>query len=359
MVDSQHTEAACAVGLPAPFVNATFRYTFFLGSRLCRDNLERRQCSHIEHSTLRDSFDQYPHNLQEAQPTDPAWFAERRSGVYCSPVLMDVGCGHCGTNSMYNYFAAHKLVSVAARKPMMWVGNRELNATTAMLYRSVFAPAAPDRTDAPYGVDVSEGYFRYRVERHGAEYSNAQQIALNIDRALPYIKLLFHVRDPLDRFMSLHYTTNGTDYHHNFMQQLHLGKFQTVYENECCYVNTLESYLRVIPGDRMLVLETQRLFWHRDEVWSEILTFAGIPYQPLNLPTIINCKADRYHGGYAGCYAGMSRVLPETRRAYQKLAYATSCDRRLASFLRLWPQERLFGYTPSVDDRAYSPPERR
>ena len=82
------------------------------------------------------------------------------------------------------------------------------------------------------------------------------------------------------------------------------------------------------PG-KVLVAETQRIFHHRDQVFSEILKFAGIPDFKLDLPKVVSCKAERYKGTYAGCYSGSSRVAPRTHAIFDALPFVRQCRRRL------------------------------
>ena len=39
-------------------------------------------------------------------------------GTYCDTVLLDVGCKHCSTNSMLNYFKAHPDIGINLKKPL-------------------------------------------------------------------------------------------------------------------------------------------------------------------------------------------------------------------------------------------------
>ena len=86
---------------------------------------------------------------------------------------------------------------------------------------------------------------------------------------------------------------------------------------------------KVMGPGKVLVAETQRIFHHRDEVFSEILKFAGIPDFKLDLPKVVSCKAERYKGTYAGCYSGNSRVAPRTHAIFDALPFVRQCRRRL------------------------------
>ena len=87
------------------------------------------------------------------------------------------------------------------------------------------------------------------------------------------------------------------------------GDFKKRWDREAhCYADHVEELRRVLGPGKVLVAETQRLFWHRDEVFDEILKFAGLPPFSLKLPKVVSCKAERYKGTYAGCYSGASRA---------------------------------------------------
>ena len=88
--------------------------------------------------------------------------------------------------------------------------------------------------------------------------------------------------------------------------EISVGRTKEMGQRECSRTTSLPG--KVMGPGKVFIAETQRIFHHRDEVFSEILKFAGIPDFKLDLPKVVSCKAERYKGTYAGCYSGNSRV---------------------------------------------------
>ena len=114
------------------------------------------------------------------------------------------------------------------------------------------------------------------------------------------------------------------------MKELANGEFKKRWDKESsCYADHVAKLRKVMGPGKVLVAETQRIFHHRDQVFSEILKFAGIPDFTLDLPKVVSCKAERYKGTYAGCYSGRSRVADRTHAIFDALPFVRQCRRRL------------------------------
>ena len=218
---------------------------------------------------------------------------------------------------MYNYFKQHPLITVNIKKPLK-LAHLERSEQALAMYRTFFKPQ-PDPAKTQFAVDVSENILAENVMK-------LKNIPLNF----PHVKVLIHLRKPLDRDMSLVYLTDPDAYHDLFVKELASGEFKKRWDKESsCYADHVAKLRKVMGPGKVLIAETQRIFHHRDQVFSEILKFAGIPDFKLDLPKVVSCKAERYKGTYAGCYSGNSRVAPRTHALFDALPFVRQCRRRL------------------------------
>jgi len=322
-------------------------YTYLLGDAVPTSNVDKRQCVTYTANDL-EKID-YDVVCQRKYSSGCTWPSKKlpTPGRYCDPVLIQAGCKHCATNSMYNYVKGHPQVTVNIKKPLK-LAHLERSDAALTMYRTFFKPQ-PDPAHTQFAVDVSENILAENVQKLG-----------NIPLNFPHAKVLIHLRKPLDRDMSLVYLTDPDAYHALFVKELASGEFKKRWDKEHnCYANHVAALKKVMGPGKVLIAETQRLFHHRNEVFAEILRFAGIPDFKLDLPKVVSCKAERYKRTYAGCYSGASRVASKTHALFDQLPYARVCRRRLE---RLVGDVHLFDLNASdwrVRDAPPPPPKRK
>ena len=65
--------------------------------------------------------------------------------------MIQAGCKHCATNSMYNYFKQHPDITVNIKKPLK-LAHLEKSEEALALYRTFFRPQ-PDVTKTQFAGD--------------------------------------------------------------------------------------------------------------------------------------------------------------------------------------------------------------
>ena len=259
----------------------------------------------------------------------------------CDPLLLDVGCGHCGTNSMFQFLVNYsgqlqpkysaadgRVFSIGARKEHLLAGL--LNFSRSIYRREFPLYALNDARRVPFGVDISPSY---------------GSISALVHHHVPTANILIHVREPVDSLMSRLYLATGEAFHKHVLHMKITGQLLKS-QPACTDADAVNAYTQRYP--RVLVLEAEKLLILRDEVMGEVFRFLGVPPQRPTLPTVVTCKLSRYHGGTATCHNGSSRVLPATRALIG--SWYDTCNAKLAMALHT-PLASLFwgGLEPLAD----------
>ena len=109
-----------------------------LGDEVPTDNIDKRTCVTYDANTL--SKIDYDVVCQRKYSNGCTWPNKQlpQAGRYCDPVLIQAGCKHCATNSMYNYFKQHPLITVNIKKPLK-LAHLEKSDEALALYLPIYA----------------------------------------------------------------------------------------------------------------------------------------------------------------------------------------------------------------------------
>ena len=152
--------------------------------------------------------------------------------------------------------------------------------------------AMPDRKELRYfcGDNWERGRSWYESHFAGIEritgeaspcYSDPERVALTaqrIESEYPEIKLIYVLRDPLDRARS--------HYQHEVQRGRENRPFAEAASPESGYVRMsryslcLEQYRRLFADDRLLVMPFDRIFGDSETGWEELLEFLGVNSSP-------------------------------------------------------------------------------
>jgi len=175
------------------------------------------------------------------------------------PNLIVIGAQKCGTSGLHYYLGLHPEVSVSSPKELnFFIAERNWNRGVEW-YRSHFDARAPVR------VDASPNY---------TAYPQFDGVPERMAQVVPEAKLLYIVRDPLDR-IAAHWV-------HNYSKGRHTGELgKTIMNSKASYVSRsryamqLERFLPIYPLERILVLDQADLRSRRDETLRTLFRFAG------------------------------------------------------------------------------------
>jgi hypothetical protein len=207
------------------------------------------------------------------------------------PTFILVGAMKCGTTSLHRYLGAHPQVCVSDPKEPDFFLRR--NEKGLAWYKQCF------REPAQAFGEASTNYTKYPAFRGVPE---------RMHRLLPDVKLLYLVRDPIERAVS-HYAHNRVAGRES---QSVDEAFRPVdgshYLQTSRYHFQLSQYLEHYPGERVLVIESERLRADRKSVLREVFSFLGVD------PAVeASAFEEEYHTTSGKLKPGVSTFLQETQ----------------------------------------------
>ncbi len=247
---------------------------------------------------------------------DQMHYRERTGRFRLWPDFIVIGCGKCGTTSLFRYLVQHPYVVEPTRKEIRFFDVNFANGT--VWYRSHF-PAV-----------WQEAY--WRVVHHkklvcgeaSPYYMFHPLAARRTYETIPQVKLIAMLRNPIDRAYS-HYQQNvrkGRD-QVTFTEAIEQEaeriepELQKILQDETyysfnhqhysylsrgVYSEQLKNWLQFFPNDQLLVLSSEDFFADTPAVFQRILAFLDLP--PWNPP-----------GGYPAFNTGKYPDLPRDVRS--------------------------------------------
>ena len=176
------------------------------------------------------------------------------------PNLIVIGGLKCGTTSLHHYLSLHP--EVATSRP------KELNFFVAELnwelgrdwYASHFDPAAPVRGE-------SSPHYTNRPRFEG--------VAQRMRSVLPDARIVYMVRDPIDRLLS-HYLHNvGGGYEDRSLPEA-LADDRSAYWQRSRYAYQLEPYLEAFGTERVAVVAREELLRERAATMRRVYEFVHV-----------------------------------------------------------------------------------
>ncbi|WP_077146170.1 sulfotransferase domain-containing protein [Sphingopyxis sp. KK2] len=174
------------------------------------------------------------------------------------PNLLVIGAMKCGTSSLHDYLSLHPDIFMSEEKELNWFAGSNYGKSVEWYMRN-FPVNSPIRGES------SQNYSK----RHAPRFIGAPG---RIWSLIPDVKIIYLVRDPIDRLLS-HEVEN---YH----GELPAGKEQAErIENHVLtglYFYQLELYLEYFSQEQILVVDSYDLLNRRYETMGEIHRFLGL-----------------------------------------------------------------------------------
>jgi hypothetical protein len=175
------------------------------------------------------------------------------------PNLLVIGAQKCGTSGLHYYLGLHPEVSVSEPKELNFFIAERNWPRGLDWYRSRLDASAAVR------VDASPNYTAYPQHRGVPE---------RMAETLPNARLIYIVRDPIDR-IAAHWVHNYSKGRHHGELAETILKPKTSYIDRSRYAMQIERFLAVYPREQVLVLENEDLRNRRDETLRTVFEFAG------------------------------------------------------------------------------------
>ncbi len=177
------------------------------------------------------------------------------------PTFLIIGAMKAGTTSLWRELRRHPDVFVPEAKEIQFFSDKRKFGTGLDAYRSLFADAG-GRTAIG---EASTGY---------TKFPRPEDVASRIATALPEVRLVYLVREPLARIRS------------HYLHSVHKGReVRTIdeavraapaYLAVSRYRTQIDQYLAVFPRDRLLVITTEDLRSRRADTLSQVFAHIGV-----------------------------------------------------------------------------------
>ncbi len=207
------------------------------------------------------------------------------------PTFILIGAMKCGTTSLHRYLDAHPEICVSEPKETDFFLQR--TEKDLSWYRRRFA-----REARAYG-EASTNYTKY------PEFRGVPQ---RMRQLLPEVKLLYLVRDPIERALS-HYAHNRADgLEDQPLEEALWPPAESHYLQTSRYALQIAQYLEHYALDQLLVIEAERLRSERHAVLQAIFSFLEVT------PTVESpAFAEEHHQTAGKLNPAASTFFQETR----------------------------------------------
>jgi hypothetical protein len=181
------------------------------------------------------------------------------------PNLIVIGAAKCGTTSLHEYLDVHPDVSMSREKELNFFVEEQNWRRGIDWYRAQFDAHAAVRGES------SPAYSAFPVYR---------DVAARIAQTIPDARLVYLVRDPIDRIVS----------HHRYrsLNWPAIGTLEDALRSDLRerlvapsrYWTQLEQYLTWFGSNRILVVDSNDLREHRQEALRTVFSFLGLEPDP-------------------------------------------------------------------------------
>lgn len=176
------------------------------------------------------------------------------------PNLVIIGAMKCGTTSLHYYLGLHPQIEMSRQKELQFFVEERNWSKGVDWYQSWFPQDAPVRGEA---------------SPHYTTYPKHQGIAERMHTIIPEAKLIYLVRDPIDRLIShyVHYVAENIE-DSPLGERLHdTGRG---YLDRSRYFMQLKQYLPFYSQNNILVVEQENLRTERQETLRRVFKFLGV-----------------------------------------------------------------------------------
>jgi hypothetical protein len=177
------------------------------------------------------------------------------------PNFLVIGAMKAGTSALHVYLDMHPDVFVSKPKELNFFV-AELNWSRGLLcYERHFAAATG-------ATAVGEACPQYTKATHHPG------VPARIVEVIPDAKLIYLVRDPIERMCSAYLHRIGSGREERPIEEAF--QCDEPYLNDSCYAYKLEQYLPYFDRRQILVIESAQLRHHAQQTLSHIWTFLGV-----------------------------------------------------------------------------------
>ena len=189
------------------------------------------------------------------------------------PNFLVIGAMRAGTTSLFEYIRHHPQIFVPAAKELSFFGE---HWDRGMAWYEAHFDGAGD------ALAIGEASPQYTM------YPNRRGIAERIAKSLPDVRLIYLLRDPIERARSDYVWRLAEGMEHRPIAQALLSDPTYVWMSS--YAMQIHEYLRFFDRSRILLVVTEDMRDRREETLRHVFEFLGIDaaWKPPNLETNYN-----------------------------------------------------------------------
>jgi hypothetical protein len=195
------------------------------------------------------------------------------------PTFLVIGAAKCGTSSLHQYLGEHPEVQMSRTKELGFFQDRGNPGAYSAPHDPRLTALFLASRNWSRGLDWYRSQFDQAARVRGESspgYTSAHYpgTAERIASVLPDARLIFCVRDPVERAISAYRWRRGLgDERRSAPEALVPGSY---YVENSRYAARLAPYLDRFPRERILVVEAEQLDHNRLETLREVFAFLGV-----------------------------------------------------------------------------------
>ena len=219
--------------------------------------------------------------------------AEQRSGpntpIRYKPDFIIIGAQKAGTTSLHYYLSCHPEIGMSSTKELKFFV-REMNWTRGWAWYQDQFPA--------------QGRIFGEASPQYTQFPNFEGVPRRIHQHLPEVKLIYVLRDPIERTIS-HYLQRVSEFAEErpFEKILELPLNQNNYLNTSRYYFQLEQYLPYFAGEQFYFTTLERLKTDQRGVLRELFQFLDVDadfYDEQQFSRVLNDSRIKKQKGWVG-----------------------------------------------------------
>lgn len=187
--------------------------------------------------------------------------------VMTQPTFLIIGSQKAGTTSLYHVLAEHPEIEMSATKEVNFFFYDHYYQRGLSFYEQFFSSTT---TTNAIG-EASPGYICH------------PEVPARIHQALPHIKLVLTVRNPVDRAYSQYWDNRRKLSESRSFEQVFQEEFHTVYHPQKMgyfsrgfYITYIQNYLSYFPPEQLLILVTEDFKKKASETYQKIFQFLEV-----------------------------------------------------------------------------------
>jgi hypothetical protein len=182
------------------------------------------------------------------------------------PEFLIVGAMKAGTTSLFSWLGSQPEIYVPSVKEPNFFNDERIWSKGEGWYRGLFAETGPDQISG----EASVGY---------TAPSGAAVSAPRIASVLPDARIVFLVRDPIERLRS-HYRHEVLRGRERRSFEEALADRRSPYVERSCYFKCFEPFTLLFRRERIAIVRSEELYGPREEAWHDVLAFLGLGARP-------------------------------------------------------------------------------